>query len=149
MTSMSTITCYAPAPSRPAPSTITGRATVFLGVPALLAGGLAFWDPARRGGPPLCPVHFLTGRSCPGCGLTRSLGSLLNGRLHESIVLYPLMPFLALEVVVVSVAYVILGRRLDEVIPVWLTTTVLTLSATALIVTWVIRTATGQIAVLG
>lgn len=143
------ITCYTPAPPRPASSTIAERATRFLGVPALLAGGLAWWDPTRRGGPPLCPVHFLTGQSCPGCGLTRSLGSLLNGRIHESIVLHPLVPFLVLEAAVVSVAYVILGQRLHEVVPRWLTATVLTLSVAALLVTWVVRTATGQIAVLG
>lgn len=63
--------------------------------------------------------------------------------------LHPLVPFLVLEAAVVSVAYVILGQRLHEVVPRWLTATVLTLSVAALLVTWVVRTATGQIAVLG
>jgi Protein of unknown function (DUF2752) len=29
--------------------------------------------------PRLCPMHFLFGRSCPLCGLTRTLGGILRG----------------------------------------------------------------------
>jgi hypothetical protein len=34
--------------------------------------------------PPLCPVKALTGRDCPGCGLTRSFVSLAHGDLGGS-----------------------------------------------------------------
>lgn len=34
---------------------------------------------------PLCPVHALTGLSCPGCGSQRALASLLEGHIAEAV----------------------------------------------------------------
>jgi hypothetical protein len=31
-----------------------------------------------------CPIHSLTGLLCPGCGGTRALGALLDGRLQDA-----------------------------------------------------------------
>jgi len=36
-----------------------------------------------------CPVKYLTGYDCPGCGFQRSLVALVNGDLHQSLHLYP------------------------------------------------------------
>ena len=41
-------------------------------------------DPARYSFP-RCPVHWLTGLHCPGCGTQRALHALLHGRVAEAI----------------------------------------------------------------
>ena len=43
-----------------------------------------------------CPIHFLTGISCPGCGMTRALFALLCLRFSDAFYYHPLiyaMPF--------------------------------------------------------
>ena len=58
------------------------------GATALLAGlalaALYFClDPAQHPFPP-CPVHWLTGLHCPGCGTQRALHALLHGRFAQA-----------------------------------------------------------------
>ena len=36
-----------------------------------------------------CPVKYLTGFDCPGCGFQRSFLSLMQGNMEESFRLYP------------------------------------------------------------
>lgn len=43
-------------------------------------------------GPVLCPVRRLTGRPCPGCGLTRSLNRSAHGRLGSAVAAHPAGP---------------------------------------------------------
>jgi len=38
-----------------------------------------------------CPVHFLTGYHCPGCGSLRAIHSLLHGHVGVAMSLNPLM----------------------------------------------------------
>jgi hypothetical protein len=61
---------------------------------------VAVADPARCSLFPPCPLHFLTGLYCPGCGSLRALHQLLTGNLAGALSLNPLMvlslPFLAL-----------------------------------------------------
>jgi hypothetical protein len=125
------------------------RARTHLLVPAVLAGGLVLWDPARRGGPPLCPYRALTGHSCPGCGLTRSAGSLLRGRWHEAVTLHPLAPVLVAQVVLACVAFVVLGRGLRSRVPSWSLAVLLGANAVALLAVWAVRSSTGRLSVLG
>ena len=40
--------------------------------------------------PSLCAFHNLTGRPCPGCGLTRAVVCLCHGRFAESLGYHPL-----------------------------------------------------------
>ena len=51
---------------------------------------------------PKCLLHAITGLHCPGCGLTRSVHSLLNGELVQALaynVLWPIvLPLIALSV---------------------------------------------------
>ena len=54
---------------------------LFLGGVALLC--LFFFDY-------LCPLRYLAGISCPGCGVTRSWIALLGGDLGEAFRLHPL-----------------------------------------------------------
>jgi hypothetical protein len=60
---------------------------------------LDFFDPATSDLFPPCPVHYLTGWYCPGCGSLRALHQLLHGNLNAAGALNPLtlvlLPFLA------------------------------------------------------
>lgn len=63
-----------------------GKPTVaLLGALALAAVLLYGWvDPETAGWPFRCPVRWLTGLDCPGCGAQRMLHSLLRGDLREA-----------------------------------------------------------------
>jgi len=70
---------------------------MFAGVAAGV-GMLLFFDPATCGIFPPCPVRYLTGWYCPGCGSLRAIHQLLHGNLHAAWTLNPLtvvvLPFL-------------------------------------------------------
>ncbi len=53
----------------------------------ILAGYILFLYITKIG----CPIRFLTGISCMGCGLTRACVSLLKGNLLEALVFHPLV----------------------------------------------------------
>lgn len=59
---------------------------------------LRVFDPATSGIFPPCPVRYLTGWYCPGCGSLRALHQLLHGNLREAWAMNPLtvmlLPFL-------------------------------------------------------
>ncbi len=59
---------------------------------------LRVFDPATSGIFPPCPVHYLTGWYCPGCGSLRAIHQLLHGNLRAAWALNPLtvvlLPFL-------------------------------------------------------
>jgi Protein of unknown function (DUF2752) len=60
---------------------------------------LHFFDPATSGLFPSCPLLYLTGWYCPGCGSLRAMHQLLQGNLRAAWSLNPLtillLPFLA------------------------------------------------------
>ncbi len=60
---------------------------------------LGFFDPSIAGLFPPCPLRYLTGWYCPGCGSLRALHQLLRGNLRAAWALNPLtillLPFLA------------------------------------------------------
>lgn len=45
-----------------------------------------------------CLFHLATGAYCPGCGGTRALVALLQGRITDSIRLNPLVPYMAVSI---------------------------------------------------
>ena len=57
-----------------------------------------FFDPATSGLFPPCPLRYLTGWYCPGCGSLRAMHQLLQGNLRAAWALNPLtvllLPFL-------------------------------------------------------
>jgi hypothetical protein len=59
---------------------------------------LRVFDPATSGIFPPCPVHYLTGLYCPGCGSLRALHALLHGDVRQAWAMNPLtmivLPFL-------------------------------------------------------
>jgi hypothetical protein len=70
---------------------------------ALLAGVagvilLRIFDPASSGIFPPCPLHYLTGFYCPGCGSLRAIHQLLQGNVQAAWAMNPLtlvmLPFI-------------------------------------------------------
>ena len=65
----------------------------------LVIATLRVFNPATSGVFPPCPVHYLTGWYCPGCGSLRAIHQLLHGNLHAAWAMNPLsiilLPFLA------------------------------------------------------
>jgi len=79
--------------------TFRKRAFAGLFIAALGLVMLRVFDPARSGVFPPCPVHYLTGWYCPGCGSLRAIHALLHGNLHTAWAMNPLtivlLPFIA------------------------------------------------------
>lgn len=64
-------------------------AAMFATAAAALAA-LYFSDPAKSGLFPPCPLRYLTGWYCPGCGSLRAIHQLLHGNLGVAWALNPL-----------------------------------------------------------
>ena len=77
-----------------------GGSFVFFVVTVFILVLLYSYDPADSGIFPPCPVNYLTGLYCPGCGSLRALHRILHGNFIEALDLNPLMvimlPFVAL-----------------------------------------------------
>lgn len=85
-----------------------------------LVGLLLLWkfDPASSGIFPPCPLHYLTGWYCPGCGSLRAMHQLLQGNVRAAWALNPLtmvlLPFIGYGLM--SQALLVLrGRRLPGI----------------------------------
>ena len=78
---------------------------------------LEIFDPATSGIFPPCPVHYLTGWYCPGCGSLRAIHQLLHGNLRAAWAMNPLsmvlLPFLSYGLIS-SVLFELRGRGLPE-----------------------------------
>ena len=74
------------------------RMATMLAVAAIAAVMLRQFDPATSGLFPPCPVHYLTGWYCPGCGSLRAIHQLLHGNLAAAWAMNPLtmvlLPFI-------------------------------------------------------
>jgi len=72
--------------------------SVMLAAGAAAVVALTVFDPATSGVFPPCPLRYLTGWYCPGCGSLRALHQLLHGNLRAAWALNPmavvLLPFL-------------------------------------------------------
>ena len=75
------------------------------------------FDPATAGIFPPCPLHYLTGWYCPGCGSLRAIHELLHGHLWAAWAMNPLtvvlLPFLAYGLAS-HVLFEIRGRGLPQ-----------------------------------
>jgi uncharacterized protein DUF2752 len=78
---------------------------------------LDFFDPATSSLFPPCPLRYLTGWYCPGCGSLRALHQLLQGNLGAAWALNPLtvilLPFLAYGIASYAL-FEIRGRHLPR-----------------------------------
>ena len=58
-----------------------------------------------------CPIKFITGISCPACGMTRAVLAILHGDMHTALNYHPLV--LTLPVILISViVYIVNNRRI-------------------------------------
>lgn len=84
---------------------------------AVAAGGLCVFDPATSGIFPPCPLRYLTGWYCPGCGSLRAIHQLLHGNLRAAWAMNPLtvvlLPFLSYGLIS-SLLFEFRGRGLPE-----------------------------------
>jgi hypothetical protein len=78
---------------------------------------LRVFDPATSGVFPPCPVRYLTGWYCPGCGSLRAIHQLLMGNLRAAWAMNPLtivlLPFLTYGLASHAL-YEIRGRGLPQ-----------------------------------
>jgi hypothetical protein len=79
---------------------------------------LGVFDPGTSGIFPPCPVRYLTGWYCPGCGSLRAVHQLLHGNLQAALAMNPLtvglLPFLTYELAS-HVVWEFRGRPLTRV----------------------------------
>jgi hypothetical protein len=91
--------------------------TVAAGAIVFGAAMLRMFDPATSGVFPPCPVRYLTGWYCPGCGSLRAIHQLLEGNLRVAWAMNPLtlilLPFLAYGLVSHAL-YEFRGRGLPQ-----------------------------------
>ena len=94
-------------------SSTTERGLAAAGIFAGLSGSFAVWffDPSRAVFFPLCPLHALTGLSCPGCGLTRGFHALFHGDIAAALQLNLLLPVYALAFAYLFIHLVLLVMR--------------------------------------
>jgi Protein of unknown function (DUF2752). len=85
------------------------------GVGAIL---LLVFDPATSSVFPPCPLHYLTGFYCPGCGSLRAIHQLLHGHWYAGWTMNPLsvllFPFLAYGLASEALFH-LRGERLPQV----------------------------------
>jgi hypothetical protein len=73
------------------------RGTLYLGAIGLFAFGLFIiskYPPTEDSFYPKCTLHSQTGLHCPGCGLTRSVFSLLHGEVMQALAYNLLWPII-------------------------------------------------------
>ncbi len=63
------------------------------------------WLGASHEGPVICPFRAVTGFPCPTCGLTRTTGALLHGRIGEAVRTNPFDAFFLIIVVPVGAVF--------------------------------------------
>ena len=106
-------------------------------------------------GPVLCPMRRITGVWCPTCGMTRAVGWLAHGDLHESLRYHPLAPLLLIEGAIVAaiLAYRHRTRRDSPSSPPFgadrLLRPVLVANALLVLVVWAVRLKSGSFDDLG
>jgi hypothetical protein len=78
---------------------------------------LRLFDPATSGLFPPCPLRYLTGWYCPGCGSLRAIHQLLHGSLRAAWAMNPLtvvlLPFLTYGLAS-SALFEVRGRALPQ-----------------------------------
>lgn len=89
-------------------------ACVFLGIGLLLAGALKLWPGLSRylRLPGKCGWEAATGLPCPGCGGTRAVRALLQGKLADAFYYHAAVPLSAMGLIAFAVLY--LANRLSR-----------------------------------
>ncbi len=95
----------------------------------------------------LCPYRRCTGGDCPLCGGTRAAGALLRGDVSGSWTRHPLVPILAVQLLIAGAVAAVArrrGRDLDRWRP--LVQRLLLANLALAVVIWAVRLAAGAVA---
>jgi Protein of unknown function (DUF2752) len=128
----------------------TGASALRLWVLAGLAGlaGLAIfhaWTPSGDPATAVCLMRRFFHLPCPGCGMTRAFAALAKGEWSAAVILHPLAPVLAFELVAGWVAWgVTLAGRRPMLLPARVDGVLLG-NAAAFLALWLGRVATGTL----
>lgn len=86
---------------------LLGKAGFYALLPLFFVLTPTSWLEARR---PLCPVRYLFGVACPGCGLTRAISCMFHAQLGRAlrynrsvVIVLPLLSYLWLRRVAAAV----------------------------------------------
>jgi hypothetical protein len=88
---------------------------IFAGAGILTAGAGAFvvgyFNPTTAGFFPVCPLYYLTGIYCPGCGLTRGFHALFHGDVLTALHFNALLPVYAFVFGFMFVSMILIAVR--------------------------------------
>lgn len=89
------------------------RILAVAGIAAIGAGAfiVAYFNPTTAGFFPVCPLYYLTGIHCPGCGLTRGFHALFHGDVLTALHFNALLPAYALVFGFMCVSMILVAVR--------------------------------------
>ncbi|CAN5804761.1 hypothetical protein BH24ACI1_BH24ACI1_28930 [soil metagenome] len=89
------------------------RILAVAGIAAIGAGAfiVAYFNPTTAGFFPVCPLYYLTGIHCPGCGLTRGFHALFHGDVLTALHFNALLPAYALVFGFMLVSMILVAVR--------------------------------------
>ncbi|MBA3784207.1 MAG: DUF2752 domain-containing protein [Acidobacteria bacterium] len=89
------------------------RILAVAGIAAIGAGAfiVAYFNPTTAGFFPVCPLYYLTGIHCPGCGLTRGFHALFHGDVLTALHFNALLPAYALVFGFMFVSMILVAVR--------------------------------------
>jgi Protein of unknown function (DUF2752). len=61
-----------------------------------------------------CPIAKIFGIPCPGCGMSRAVFLMLNGRISESIAMHPVLPLLIIFIIYAGIRKYIINRAIKD-----------------------------------
>ena len=72
-------------------------------------------DPMTAGFSYKCPVKYLTGYDCPGCGGQRAVHALLHLRIKEAIAYNPFLVIVTIYLLAVIIIQFLKGPRIEKI----------------------------------
>lgn len=88
---------------------VLAAAGLFLGFAGAIV--VAKFNPSTSNFFPVCPLHALTGYSCPGCGLTRGFHSLFHGDIFAALLFNLLLPVYFIVIAYLSISLFLVAAR--------------------------------------
>jgi hypothetical protein len=72
---------------------------------------VTYFNPSTSQFFPVCPLHALTGYSCPGCGLTRGFHSLFHGDIVSALMFNVMLPIYLIVFVYIGISFMFVAVR--------------------------------------
>ena len=119
--------------------------TLWLASGAVAAFALLVVIPRLAFRAPTCLVLLLTGVPCPGCGMTRATACLVNGDFESMLRFHPLAPLLMAQAIAGWIWWGLVATGRTPRPSGWWLVGALGVDVAALLVTWLVRLATGTL----